>query len=100
MARNQEVVVCEPNVWTQLTNDDVSEITFQVLSGAVEVRATVGATAPAATDRGYFYRNDGRSDHEGELRVGIDVFAEAAGANRMYARPVNGRSARVIVDHA
>ena len=100
MARNQEVVVCSPDGWTQLTNDDVSEITFQLLSGAAEVRATVGATPPAATDKGYFYRNDGLEYHEGELKVSIDSFAAEDGANRLYARPVNGRPAKIIVDHA
>ena len=100
MARNQVVVECPPNVWTQLTNDDVTDITFQVLTGAVEVRATAGANAPSATDRGYFYRNDGVEYHEGELRVPIASFGEAAGVNRLYARAKGGRTAKVIVDHA
>lgn len=99
MARDQEIVECPAGVWTELTNDDVTDITFQVLAGAVEVRATDGAT-PAATDRGYFYRNDGREYHEGELRVALSDFAEDPAAERMFARPVNGRPARVMVDHA
>ena len=101
MARNQAVVVCPASgAWTELTNANAEEITFQVLDGAVEVRAAVGATPPAATDRGYFYRNDSVEYHEGEIRTEIASFAAVAGANRMYARSMNGRPAKVIVDHA
>jgi hypothetical protein len=100
MARNQVVVECPAGVWTELTNANADEITFQVLAGAVEVRATVGATAPSATDRGYFYRSDGQEYHEGELRIEIAEFTLAAGANRVFARPTNARPARIIVDHA
>lgn len=100
MARNQAVVACPAGVWTQLTNDDVTDIAFQVLAGVVEIRGTVGATPPGATDRGRVYRNDGFEYQEGELRIDIKDFADAAGINRVYARPVNGRRAKVLVDHA
>lgn len=99
MARNQAVVECPAGVWTELTNDDVSEITFQVLAGVVEVRATDG-TAPASTDRGFLYRSDGQEYHEGELRIDISDLASAAGVDRVFARPLNARPAKVIVDHA
>jgi hypothetical protein len=100
MARNQVVVECPASgAWTQLTNANADGITFQVLDGAVEVRGTVGATPPSATDRGYFYRSDGKEYHEGELRVPVAAFAAVSGANRLYARTTNGRTARVIVDH-
>jgi hypothetical protein len=36
MARNQEAVTCLPGAWTELTNDNVTEITFQVVTGSVK----------------------------------------------------------------
>ena len=102
MARNQESVTCPPGVWTQLTNDNVSEITFQVITGSVKVRATVNAVPPAADAEGYVYhaRPAGEQTENGELRVEIDDLTATPGANRVYARPIGGRKARVIVDHA
>lgn len=99
MARNQAIVNCPAGQWTELTNADAEDITFQVLAGSVEVRATEDATPPTTTDRGYFYRNDALEYHEGELRVNLNVFADSITAKRMFARPVNGRPARLIVDH-
>jgi hypothetical protein len=100
MARNQEVVECPADVWTQLTNGNVSAITFQVLDGVVEVRAAIGEVPPLGTDRGYIFRNDGLDYHEGGRNIAIQELSVAAGSNRVYARPMNGRPAKVIVDHA
>jgi hypothetical protein len=102
MARNQESVTCPPGEWTQLTNGDISEITFQVVTGSVKIRATVGATAPAASAEGYVYhaRPGDEQSENGELRIDIADLTATAGANRVYARPISGRKARVIVDHA
>jgi hypothetical protein len=102
MARNQESVTCPPGVWTQLTDSDITEITFQVVTGSVKIRATVGATAPATDAEGYVYhaRPTAEQTENGELRVGISDLTATAGANRVYARPIGGRKARVIVDHA
>jgi hypothetical protein len=99
MARNQTVVECPAGVWTQLTNADTADISFHVMAGAIEVRATADTTAPAATDRGYLYRNDGQEYHEGELRVDLTAFADDIVPVRLFARPPNGRPARVLVDH-
>ena len=99
MARNQEVVTCPPGVWTELTNSDVTQITFQVVFGVAEIRATDG-TAPSDSDRGYIYRNDGIDYHEGELRIDVATLAEASGVDRVFARPLNSRNAKIIVDHA
>lgn len=99
MARDQVVVTCPAGVWTELTNSAVSTFTFQVLSGAVEVRATDGA-APAATERGFFYRSDGLEYYEGELDVNISVYSSSMTADRVFVRPRNGRPASVIVTHA
>jgi hypothetical protein len=102
MARNQEAVTCLPGAWTELTNDNVTEITFQVVTGSVKIRATVGATPPAASAEGYVYhaRPADEQNENGELRIAITDLTAAAGANRVYARPISGRKARVIVDHA
>jgi hypothetical protein len=103
MARNQALVVCPPGVWTQLTASDTSDITFQVQSGSVKVRATVGATAPSElTAPGYIYHAHpvGPQQESGELRILLSDLAEAAGTSRVYATPINGRLAKVIVDHA
>jgi hypothetical protein len=99
MARDQVVVECPAGAWTQLTNGDISAITFQVLAGVVEIRATDG-TAPAATDRGFLYRSDGQEYYEGELDILIAKYSSSATADRVFARPVNARPARVIVTHA
>jgi hypothetical protein len=100
MARVQALVTCPAGAWTQLTNDNATTVTFQVIGGSVEIRGATGATPPAASDRGYVYhaRPDGEQSEQGELRLTLADFA--AGANRLYARPVNGRSAKVVVDHA
>ena len=102
MARDQAAVTCEPGVWTELTNSDVAQITFQVVTGSVKVRCTTGAAPSALSDPGYVYHahpGDQQSE-SGELRVSISDLAAAAGADRVFATPLNGRKAVVIVDHA
>jgi carbon monoxide dehydrogenase subunit G len=103
MARNQALVTCPPGVWTQLTNDDVTDITFQVQAGSIKVRGTVGATAPSSlSDPGYVYHAHptGPQEESGELRVDLTDLFTGAGINRVYATPISGRPAKVIVDHA
>jgi hypothetical protein len=102
MARNQALVVCPPGVWTELTNDDVSNITFQVQTGSVKVRCTTGSAPSALTDAGYVYHAHptGPQEESGELRVDILDLTTAAGADRVFATPISGRAAKVIVDHA
>ena len=92
MAQNQTTVLCLPNVWTQLTNSDVTEATFQVQTSAIYVRFTAGATTPTET-RGLQYMED-----EGELQKLMTDLTSLSGANRMWARPVGGRRAVVVVD--
>jgi hypothetical protein len=97
MARSQEVLTCPTNTWTELTNSDTASVTFQVLDGAVEVHATVGAVPPAATSRGFMYVNNGSGAREGE--IGVLTASYAPGANRVYARGLSGRAAAVLVSH-
>jgi hypothetical protein len=98
MARSQEVLTCPTNTWTELTNSDTASVTFQVLDGAVEVHATVGAVPPAATDRGFMYVNNGVGHREGEIDTLLTSYAP--GSTRLYARGISGRSAVVLVSHA
>jgi hypothetical protein len=102
MARNQEAVTCPPDVWTELTNSDVTEITFQVVTGSVKIRCTTGAVPAALSDPGYVYhaRPADAQQESGELRIEIFQLAATVGADRVFATPINGRKARVIVDHA
>jgi len=102
MARDQASVVCLPDVWTELTDGDVTEITFQVTSGSVKVRCTTGSAPAALSDPGYEYhaRSDNEQGVQGELRIAISDLAATAGADRVFATPINGRRAIVVVDHA
>jgi len=102
MARNQEAVTCPPGVWTELTNSDTTQITFQVISGSVKVRATTGSAPSALSDAGYVYHAHpaDRQTEDGELRIAISDLTVTAGADRLFATPLNGRTATVVVDHA
>jgi hypothetical protein len=100
MPRIQELVVCPKDVWTELTNSNTSAVTFQVISGSIEVRGTAGAVPPAANSHGYRYHAHVTSDQEGQNQVKLVLTDFAVGANRLYARPINGRVAKVVVDHA
>lgn len=92
MAQNQATVLCPPNVWTQLTNSDATEATFQVQTSAIYVRFTAGTTTPVET-RGLQYMED-----EGEIQKAMTDLTSLSGANRIWARPVGGRRAVVVVD--
>jgi hypothetical protein len=102
MARNQESVACPPGVWTELTNSDATAITFQVISGSVKVRATTGAAPAALADPGYVYHAHpaDRQSEDGELNIAISDLTATAGADRVFATPISGRRAIVVVDHA
>lgn len=96
MARNQVDINIPFGEWTQLTNGDVSVMTFQVKLGSppVYIRATTDTTTPTETT-GQIYH-----ETEGVLRETMtDIFALAL-ADRVWARPVaEGRRATVFVDH-
>ena len=92
MAQNQTTVLCLPNVWTQLTNSDVTEATFQVQTSSIYVRFTAGTTTPTET-RGLEYK-----ETEGEIQKLMTDLTSLSGANRIWARPVGGRRAVVVMD--
>ena len=101
MARDQVAVSCPAGVWTELTNADVTHITFQVISGSVKVRFTTGSAPAALSDAGYEYHaNPTEYQRDGELRAAVPDFAALAGSDRVFATPLNGRRAVVVVDHA
>lgn len=81
--------------WTQLTDANITTITFQNISGNfVMVKGTVGASAP--TDlAGAIRYNPG----QGERNVALaDLFPGVSGVNRVYAYAQDGAS--VVVSHA
>jgi len=102
MARDQALVVCQPGVWTELTNSDAIQITFQVVTGSVKIRCTTGSAPSALSDPGYVYhaRPADPQQESGELRIDLEQLASAAGVDRVFATPINGRVAKVVVDHA
>jgi len=92
MPQNQATVLCPPNQWTQITNSDITEITFQVLSSDIYVRFTTDATTPTESN-GLLYR-----EGEGELQKLMTDLTSLSGADRVWVRPANGRRAVVVVD--
>jgi hypothetical protein len=102
MPRDQAAVSCPPDVWTELTDSDTSSITFQVVSGSVKIRCTTGDAPSALSAVGYVYHAHpvDRQTESGELRVFLSDLTATAGADRVFATPINGRRAIVVVDHA
>lgn len=81
--------------WAQLTNADITSITFQNVGGNfVLVKGTAGAVAPTDVTGAIRY-NPG----QGERNVALsDLFPGVAGVNRVYAYAPEGGS--VVVSHA
>ena len=89
-------ITLTPGAWTQLTDGDTTNITFQNLSGVdIQVMGTAGATPPSDADGAFTYAHQ-----EGEKNVAItDLFLGVSGANRLYALGEGG-SVNVVVSHA
>lgn len=81
--------------WTQLTDANISTVTFQNISGSfVLVKGTVGATAPTDLTGAVRY-NPG----QGERNVLLtDLFPGISGVNRLYAYSQDGAS--MVISHA
>lgn len=92
MARNMEIVTAQGAGWVELTNDDVTAITFQVVSGVAEIRRGTSAS-PDITLRGMVF-----SFSEGFLQRDLSTIAYGSGA-RIWAKAHAGRFAQVLVDH-
>lgn len=93
MARNQDTVTLTSG-WTQLTNADATAISFQVLSGSIQIRVTATDTPPADTDQGWSYGAGQAS--QGELVRNLSDYANAISSGRVFARGPG----TVLVDHA
>ena len=100
MAQDQNPVTCVADDWTQLTNADVTEISFQVLSGAVYIRYTTDTTKPTEPN-GQLH-----TIGEGPLQVELTTLTYLSGAARVWAKPahlgVTGGLPKAVVwvDHA
>jgi hypothetical protein len=94
MAQNTTVTLTA-GTWTQLTNANVTAITFQNTSSHhMFVAGTVGASAPSSTSGAIRY-NPGQGEKNAAL---TDLFPGTSGANRVYAYSVNALD--VMVSHA
>ena len=94
----QNVTVTAPSgVWTQLTDANVTNITFQNVSAPIMlIKGTVGATAPTDTAGALNYERG-----QGERNVALaDLFPGVSGVNRVWAYASNGAQGSVMVSHA
>lgn len=96
MAREVTVTVTDSD-WTELTNADVTEISFQNIGpGTLLIKGTADATPPTSTAGAYHY---GAGD--GELGLSLATAFSAVAASRVFGRAANGtRSITVVVNHA
>lgn len=100
MARNQETVTVTPENWTQLTLNDASKISFQIVSGldadnGVYIRGTSDTTAPTET-YGLQYRQ-----YYGELaRPLADLFIGLTSPTRVWAKAIKRPVVLLVSDDA
>jgi len=94
MARDQEVIHVPRGQVVELTNADVSAISFAVLYGAIEIVAMPDDTPPAATARGWPFRQG-----SGLLRHPLSDL-RATSCTRVFAIGTAAPTAIVLVDHA
>ena len=94
MAQNTTVNI-PAATWTQITDGNVTAMTFQNISGNfVLVKGTVGATAPTTLPGSLRY-NPG----QGERNVALaDLFPGISGVNRLYVFSDSG--AQMVVSNA
>lgn len=94
MAQNTDKTLAA-GAWTQLTDADVSSITFQNKSGDyILVKGTATASAPTTVDGAVRY-NPGQGEKNASLS---DLFPGVASVARVYAYAPTG--AEVMVSHA
>lgn len=94
MAQNTSIDVAR-ETWTQITDADVTTITFQNVGGhALFIAPTTNTTAPTTTNGAILYQPG-----TGERNVAMtDLFPGLAGAVRVWAFGTDG--GRVMVSHA
>lgn len=97
MSQNTDIVLTAGS-WTQLTNADVTSITFQNRSSDfILIKGTTGASAPTDDDGAIRY-NPG----QGERDVFLSELFPGIAAVRVYAyAPANAKASPVVmVSHA
>lgn len=93
MARNTTLII-PAQTWTQLTDADVTSITFQNTAGYyMLVKGTAGATAPTDDDGAIRY-NPG----QGELNTALADLFPGISATRVYVYAPTG--GEMMVSHA
>jgi hypothetical protein len=99
MPQNTSIAV-NSSAWSQLTDANVTEITFQLIrGGAIYVQGTNGAAAPNASSVTVGLRYE---PGQGESRTALaDLFPGVTGVNRVWARSAEAdKAAEVFVSHA
>lgn len=94
MAQDQQTIELSHDSYTQLTNANVTNITFQLLDGQAYIRFSAGVTRPDASNFGLFYEAP-----FGEVNTAISDLCQLFGANRVWARAAGERGATILVDH-
>jgi len=79
--------------WTQLTNADVTSLTFQVIEKPVYIKGTASASAPSSTSGALLYRTG-----QGEVNVDLSNLFPGISAARVWAYAL--QDVEVVVSHA
>lgn len=97
MPAKNTLVAVSP-VWTQLTDSDVVGLTFQNQGPNVMINVTVGAGSPPPANNGVVYPTT--LGEISSVTLAVD-FPGVAGANRVWARVVEGNAnSNIFVSHA
>ena len=95
MARDQALVSCPNGEWTEITNANATNITFQVRRGVALIRGATTGTPPSVALNGARYTSG-----EGTQNTPLSDLFAGAGIVRVFARPGDGRALDIYVDHA
>lgn len=93
MARDA-VITVTAKTWTELTNGDITDITFQVRGGACIIAGTSGSSPSADSRVGVRYL-DGQGERNAALS---DLFPGVSSADRVWA--YSNTDSAVYVSHA
>lgn len=94
----KNTLVAVSSAWTQLTDSDVTGLTFQNQGPNVMINVTVGGGSPPAANNGVVYPTT--MGEISSVTLAQD-FPGVSGANRVWARVVEGgANSSVFVSHA
>ena len=97
MTKNALETVVGGTTWTELTDDDVTVISFQVRGDDyVLVEATTGTAPSAGSIVGYHYN----AQMGAQSLALAELWPGVTGADRVFARTETGNSVVVMVSHA